>query len=210
MTWTGILAHSRQVLLRTCVAILAKLMKQTVIEKPTISQDFAYLIPRIPISASWCLTWQRRMVPITFHLQRHWYKQNDTSLLSDAPEGTIIVRSVAGGAPRYAQIRKGSQLCLHTPEEGITVKESNVLEARLCGKPGSVFHHEFPEGVEIGHLLRLPTFAKVSEILPSILVPLSTVQARIMYEDPQLLYIYILLDDTFDEVTLGCDDVLTL
>lgn len=214
-SWHELLVQSRQMLLQTCIRILARFLKQDVIEKPTISKNMSYRLQKNPLSASWCLTWQQHIIPIAFHVQKHWYSLYDNACSSKVPEGTIVVRAVLEGAPRFAQIRGGSPSCLHTPPDTADSNKdkdvrTRVLEARLCGKPGSVFHYEFPKGVEIGHLLRLPTFAKVSDILPSILMTLSTVQARVMYEDPQQLYIYILFDDTFDEVTLDCNDVLVV
>ncbi len=214
---TAVMRQTQEYLLRLCVQIVAHLVKRTRdVKLPMIHEAFAYRVAKIPFNASMFISWNtwrsRTILPLSLHIKPHWYQIVDHKY-DELRKGTIIVRVHPGDqSPHYVRISgDGTEQCLHTASTS-SIAQTNVLEARLLGKRGSIFYKHFPKGVKVTHLLRLPTYARLTEVLPCILVTLAkaTEHAAIKYEDPKLLYLYILMDDTFDEVTLQHDDRLVV
>ncbi len=206
-----VLRWSQDSLLRLCVRLVAHLVKERNAneQKPLIDADFTYRLLKIPFNVSCFVNWTLNCVkPVSFHVKPHWYKVvRKPDVDTTGCEGSIIVRTVKNEQPRYSRLETdGIERCLH---HGVGQMVA-ILEARLFGKPGSVFCERFPKGAEVGHLLRFPTFATVREILPSMLIALAAIHDQVKYEEPHMLYLYVLLDDSFDEYTLHCDDTLVL
>jgi hypothetical protein len=213
LSWLPVhLSTARQHVFRALVTFLARIVKKPQVTRITIDKSVAYHIPRTPLSSSWLLVW-KGYLPVALRFNPNWYVMGD-----DSPPDGIRVNVDESGSTRFTRIVDGKEVCLHRDHNDHNEYNDNngihgdvpVLEARLYGKPGSVFKEEFPDGVDVGGVLRIPTFARLTEIVPCVLSVLSDMKHTVAFEDPNQLYLCILIDDTFDEVTFHANDLLVI
>ena len=166
-----------------------------------VVENFTYTILEEPCASSWHFRWDGLYPEVcTWH---QWYKHG-----KEATEGGISVRPSEEGPPHYAKISNGKEVPLHGAKEDGYLH--SILEARLCGKAESCFRREFPDGADIRHLLRLPMSATLIEVVPCLLLTVAREREQIQFENPGSLYLYLLLDGSFDEVVLHPSDELKL
>ena len=188
---------------------------------PAASRDLAYSVGDKPLTrlSSWNLTWLGGWIPVPVKAQRcpQWY----IVIPRPQPEDDcIVVRASSRDTepPMYIRQRSGRGVSLHDVEEDvcpdIAVKKADsiaVSDARLCGNQGSLFREMYPEGVNVTRMVRLPTYARLRDVIPSILLHLDIpIDSPVACEDPASLYLYVLLDHSYDEVTFTADDILAV
>lgn len=207
LSWLPVetLTIARENIVRVLVTLLARVVKKPQVTHVTMDKDVAYHIPSQPLSSTWLIVW-RGYFPIAMQCKPNWYILSNESDMSSGIKATIA----HDGSPRFSRIIEGKEVCLHKSKKLESAIEVPILEARLCGKPGSMFMAEFPEGVDVKGVVRIPTFATLEEIIPCVLAQLRDVKRTVAFEDPALLYLSVLVDESFDEVTFHSRDVLVV